>query len=252
MKNIYDHAASLGIGLSSVQLTQFAAFKEILLDYNTRINLTRITDPQEIDLKHFADSLAILPYLMKASDDVSGGLNMIDVGTGAGFPGIPLKIAMPSLKLTLIDSLKKRVDFLEKVIELLGLEGIKAVHLRAEDAGRETGSRDSFDVAVARAVASLPELCEYCLPLVRPGGIFAAMKGNIGDEVKQAGYAIEKLGGETEKIHEYLLPGSGIHRSLVIIRKTSLTPSEFPRKAGKPSSEPLGVKGSDLKNERRR
>lgn len=251
MRGISDHAASFGIDLSAAQLAQFASFMNILLDCNTRINLTRITDPQEIELKHFADSIAILPYLTGAFGNGSEKLNIADVGTGAGFPGIPLKIAKPLLKLTLIDSLKKRVDFLNEVIKLLGLEGVQNVHSRAEDAGRAEGSRDTFDIAVARAVASLPELCEYCLPLVRPGGIFAAMKANLGDEVKLAGQAIRELGGETENIHEYYLPGTDIFRSLVIIRKITPTPPEFPRKAGKPSAQPLGIKRDELTSGRR-
>ncbi len=239
MKDIGYYSSLTGIELTAVQLDMFAVYKDILLEYNSKMNLTRITGSEEIELKHFTDSVIILPMLKASMETNSGILKIADVGTGAGFPGIPLKIAEPSFDLTLIDSLRKRVEFLDAVITRLALGNTKAMHLRAEDAGRDKALRESFDIVTARAVAPLDELCEYCLPLVRQGGIFAAMKTGLNDELEQAGFAMKTLGGSLEQVSEYYLPETDIFRSLVIIRKTVPTPGRYPRKAGKPSSDPL-------------
>jgi 16S rRNA (guanine527-N7)-methyltransferase len=203
-----------------------------LLEWNEKMNLTAIEEEREFIIKHFIDSLSILPYL----GDVR---SLIDVGTGAGFPGIPLKIAQPSLEILLLDSLEKRVGFLKTVISELKLDGIRALHLRAEDAGKEPSHREKYDAAVARAVAALPVLLEYCLPMVKRGGIFIAMKGSSREEIEASNKALELLGGKIEEVKEFTLPCSEIKRSIIIVRKFRQTPTKYPRKAGKPSKQPL-------------
>jgi len=225
-------AAEYGAELDDCMVGRFFEYKRLLLEWNEKMNLTAITDDREIILKHFIDSLSILPYVKEVR-------NVVDVGTGAGFPGIPLKIALPGLEAVLMDSLEKRIKFLETVIGELGLDGARAVHSRAEDAGRSEKYREAFDVAVARAVASLPVLLEYCLPLVKTGGIFVAMKGSSEDEVAASGIALDILGGEIEEVKNFVLPGSDMKRSVIIVRKVRQTPTKYPRKAGKPSKEPL-------------
>jgi 16S rRNA (guanine527-N7)-methyltransferase len=207
-------------------------YKRILLDWNEKMNLTAIQDDKEVILKHFVDSLSIVPFLHGIS-------SLVDVGTGAGFPGIPLKIAIPGLDVTLLDSLEKRIGFLDTVISELSLKGITAVHMRAEDAGVSPRFRDKFDAATARAVASLPVLLEYCLPLVRTGGIFIAMKGSSAEEVSISGKALDILGGKIEEVKEFTLPDTDIKRCIIIVRKLRQSPTKYPRKAGKPSKEPL-------------
>jgi 16S rRNA (guanine527-N7)-methyltransferase len=182
-------------------------------------------------IKHLVDSLSIMPFL-------KDGQSLIDLGTGAGFPGLPLKIAKPSLKIVLLDSLEKRIGFLNAVITELQLTGIRTVHSRAEDAGTAAEFREKSDVAVARAVASLPVLLEYCLPLVNTGGIFIAMKA-VSEETGTSGKALDILGGRIEEIKDFILPGSDMKRSIIIVRKLRQTPTKYPRKAGKPSKEPL-------------
>jgi 16S rRNA (guanine527-N7)-methyltransferase len=225
-------AADFGAELDDCMVRRFFEYKKMLLEWNEKMNLTAITDDRDIILKHFVDSLSILPCLKEAK-------KIVDVGTGAGFPGIPLKIALPGLETALMDSLDKRIKFLEAVIDELGLEGVKAVHIRAEDAGRSEKFREEFDAVTARAVASLPVLLEYCLPLVKTGGIFIAMKGSSEDEVAVSGTALDILGGEIEEVRNFALPGSDIKRSVIIVRKVRQTPTKYPRKAGKPSKEPL-------------
>lgn len=225
-------AAAYGAELDDRMTGMFFEYKRMLLEWNEKMNLTAITDDREIILKHFVDSLSILPY-------VKGAGRIVDVGTGAGFPGIPLKIVLPALETVLLDSLEKRIRFLEAVTGELGLSGAEAVHMRAEDAGRSETFRESFDIAVARAVASMPVLLEYCLPLVKPGGIFIAMKGSSGDEVAASGKALEILGGSIQEVNDFVLPGSDMKRSVIIVRKVRQTPTKYPRKAGKPSKEPL-------------
>ncbi len=208
-------------------------YKEILKEWNEKINLTAIEDDRDVIIKHFIDSFSIVPYINDKS------ARLIDIGTGAGFPGIPLKIAIDSLNITLFDSLEKRVKFLNEVVNKLGLVKIKAVHGRAEDFGVKEGFREGFDISVARAVANLPILLEYCLPFVKIGGVFIAMKGSNIEEVGSSKKALQILGGEIEKVSELTLPFSDIKRNIIIVRKLRHTPSKYPRKAGKPSKEPL-------------
>lgn len=232
VKYLRDGAAEFGVSLDDKMVSDLFEYKRILLEWNEKMNLTAIVEDKEFILKHFTDSLSIVPCL-------KGTGSVIDVGTGAGFPGIPLKIACPELDVVLLDSLEKRVGFLKTVIGELGLKGISAVHMRAEDAGRSSKFRESFDAATARAVASMPVLLEYCLPLVRVGGIFTAMKGSSTDELSASARALQILGGEIEEIKEFDLPGSDIRRNIIIVRKLRQSPTNYPRKAGKPSKEPL-------------
>jgi len=227
-----ESAAAFGVVLDDRMISDFLEYKRLLLQWNEKINLTAIVEDKEIILKHFADSLSILPY-------IKGIRSIIDVGTGAGFPGIPLKIALPDIDVVLLDSLEKRIGFLNTVIGHLGLSGISAVHMRAEDAGISPEYRESFDAATARAVASMPVLLEYCLPLVKTGGIFIAMKGSISEEISSSKKALEVLGGEIEEAKEFTLPGSDIKRSIIVVRKLRQSPTKYPRKAGKPSRDPL-------------
>ncbi len=227
-----EGAADFGVRLDDTMTTQLLEYKRILLEWNQKMNLTAIEEDREVIQKHFIDSLSIMPFLK----DVR---TMIDIGTGAGFPGIPVKIAQPALEVVLLDSLEKRVGFLKEVLSSLKLEGISAIHSRAEDAGAASLYRERFDAAAARAVASLPVLLEYCLPFVRTGGIFVAMKGSIGQEAADAKKALDILGGSIEEIKEFTLPGSDMKRTIVIVRKLRQTPTKYPRKAGKPSKEPL-------------
>lgn len=227
-----EGAHEYGVSLDDSMISAFLEYKSILLEWNKKINLTAIEDDRDVIIKHFVDSLSIMPFLKDAH-------RIVDVGTGAGFPGIPLKIAQPSLEVVLLDSLEKRIGFLNTVISALQLKGISAVHLRAEDAGMAPQYRDKFDAAAARAVASLPVLLEYCLPLVKTGGIFIAMKGSDGSEAAESGKALDILGGSIEQVKEFTLPGNDMKRNIIIVRKLRQTPTKYPRKAGKPSKEPL-------------
>lgn len=242
MERIAEYARKMNIPLDDRQTALFVRYGELLLEYNKVMNLTAITEPGDVALKHFADSIAVLPLLAKALGSRRTDVRLVDVGTGAGFPGIPLKIVAGDLDVTLIDSLRKRIGFLETVCTELGLDGVKTVHARAEDAGNDRNLRERFDVAIARAVAPMPILCEYCLPLVKVGGFFAAMKSDVRDDLAMAEYAIGRLGGAVEEFVEYRLPDSDLYRTLVIVRKKRPTPAEFPRKAGKPEKEPLHPK----------
>lgn len=228
-----EGAAAFSAGLGAGQTARLMKYKELLLEWNTKINLTAIEEDRDIIIKHFIDSLSILPYLRNTSE------RLVDVGTGAGFPGIPVKIAYESTKVLLLDSLDKRVTFLKTVIGELGLEGIDALHARAEEAGADPLYRESYDVSVARAVANLPVLLEYCLPLVKTGGIFIAMKGSSTEELGASKKALEILGGEIEEVRELTLPFSDITRNIVVVKKLRQTPTKYPRKPGKPAKEPL-------------
>jgi len=219
--------------LSSQQLEQFVSYMELLKDWNTKINLTAIEDDREIIIKHFIDSMSILPYI----DDKEQKL--IDVGTGAGFPGIPLKIVNKSIQVTLLDSLEKRTKFLNEVIKSINISQIEAVHGRAEDMGVSPKYRETYDIAVARAVANLPVLLEYCLPFVKINGIFIAMKGSNTEEFENCEKALDILGGKIEKIIKMELPFTNIIRNVVVVRKFRQTPTKYPRKAGRPIKEPL-------------
>ena len=211
---------------------KFDKYAELLKDWNTRINLTAITDDEEIRIKHFEDSLTILPYLEGEN------ISLVDVGTGAGFPGIPVAIERPDITVTLVDSLEKRIKFLECVARELELPNVKCVHARAEDFGKTPEFREAFDYATARAVASMPVLLEYCLPLVKVGGRFIAMKGaNAGEE--KFDNALKVLGGKLVKEDRFLLSGTDMERCIFTVEKTKTTPAAYPRKAGLPSKKPL-------------
>lgn len=225
----------IGITFSEVQIHQFLDYYECLVEKNKVMNLTAITEYEEVVLKHFIDSLSIVKAI-----DMKKCKKVIDIGTGAGFPGIPLKIAFPELELVLLDSLNKRVLFLKETIDKLGLTGITAVHARAEDAARKETYRESFDLCVSRAVANLSSLSEYCLPFVAKGGLFVSYKASdVEEEVKEVKHALYLLGGKMKEKIEFVLPSSDIGRSFIIIEKVKTTPLKYPRKAGLPSKEPL-------------
>lgn len=211
--------------------SRFDKYAELLKDWNTRINLTAITDDEEIRVKHFEDSLTILPYIKENS-------TLVDVGTGAGFPGIPVAIARPDVNVTLVDSLEKRVKFLNCVVETLGLTNVTCIHSRAEDFGKNPDYREKFDYATARAVASMPVLLEYCLPLVKVGGSFIAMKGaNAADE--KFDKALKVLGGKLKATDKFVLEGTDMERCIFTVEKAGKTPPQYPRKAGLPTKKPL-------------
>jgi len=225
----------LGTDLSDRQLDRFEGFTALLLEWNKRLNLTRITEPEEIVVKHHLDSLALLRFLQIPPDSA-----MIDVGTGAGFPAIPLAIARPDLRITMLDSVRKRLGFLEAAISELGLSDVEIVHGRAEDIGQDARFREKYDFAVARAVARLNVLVELCLPFCRVGGTFVAYKGpEAAEEARDASGAIRILGGRLDAIHEFELPVGGFRRSLVVISKVKATPTGYPRSAGTPGRNPL-------------
>lgn len=227
--------SELGISLTDKQREQFQIYYELLVEWNSFMNLTAITEYREVLVKHFVDSLA----LVKAAD-LSAPLRLMDVGTGAGFPGIPLKIAFPELEIVLLDSLNKRVKFLNEVIDRLGLTKISAVHGRAEDFAKNKEYRESFDIAVSRAVANLASLSEYCLPFVKVGGRFISYKsGNGEQESVEAAKAIGVLGGERKDIVRFWLPVEEAERTLIVIEKKKETPKKYPRKAGMPAKEPI-------------
>ena len=230
-----DRLEALDIVLDQEQINQFDEYYEILVEWNKVMNLTGITEYQEVVEKHFLDSLSIVKVM-----DMDQAERVIDIGTGAGFPGIPLKIAFPKLDIVLLDSLNKRIRFLDHVIEELGLEGIRTIHGRAEDFARDGKYRERFDLCVSRAVANLSSLSEYCLPYVKVGGRFVSYKsGDIEEEVNDASKAIALLGGKKERIEKFQLPDTDIQRSFVVIRKTKNTQKRYPRKAGMPTKEPL-------------
>ena len=225
----------IGISLNEEQKKQFIAFYEYLVEKNKVMNLTGITEFQEVLVKHFLDSLACV----KAAD-MNEVKTVMDIGTGAGFPGVPLKIAFPHLEACLLDSLKKRVNFLEETFELLKLENITAIHGRAEEFAKNKAYREKYDLCVSRAVSNLATLSEYCLPYVKVGGKFISYKsGTVKEEVEQAEKAVSILGGKIQDVVYFNLPDSEIQRSLVVIKKIKSTPGKYPRKAGIPLKEPL-------------
>lgn len=232
---LFKSCGKIDVKLDEKQIGQFMAYKDLLLEWNEKMNLTAITDEREIMLKHFADCLMLCP-----ETDALGGKTVIDVGTGAGFPGVPLKIARPELEVTLLDSLNKRITFLNEVVSGLGLEKVKCLHLRAEDGGADKNLREKFDFCVSRAVADLSVLSEYCLPFVKVGGYFISMKGpDVSEEIERAKKAVKILGGSIEEVKKTAIPGTDIVHSLVIIKKAKPTPPKYPRKAGKAKKEPI-------------
>ena len=243
-KEFIENAAKCGVTIDDAKMDLLREFYEILIEVNQSMNLTAITEYEEVLSKHFLDSLLIVQALQgsgfEAFFDTPSGSRIADIGTGAGFPGIPLKIAFPEVDITLIDSLNKRIKFIREACEKIGITGIEAVHGRSEELGRNKKYRQGFDMVVSRAVAALPVLAEYCIPFVKKGGVFVSYKAQgVQDEVKDAGNAIEKLGGRLLDVREVPLEGTDIVRSFIIIEKIKDTPKEYPRKAGTPAKMPL-------------
>ncbi len=228
-----EEAMQFGIELSEKQQDNFYNYMKLLLDWNEKINLTAITEPKEIITKHFVDSLSITSYINEND-------RILDIGTGAGFPGIPIKIVLEKNEITLLDSLNKRINFLNEVIEKLDLKNIQAVHGRAEEFNKIDENRENYDIIVSRAVAKLNVLLEYMLPFVKLNGRCICMKSaDIDEELKEAENAIKILGGEIEKIDEITLKNTDIKRKIIVIKKVNKTPSKYPRKAGTPAKEPI-------------
>lgn len=234
MERFQKDCADMHVMLSEGQLQQFQRYFALLQEWNSFMNLTAITEFEEVLKKHFLDSLSVAKSIGLPQVHA-----LIDIGTGAGFPGIPLKIAFPHLKVVLLDSLGKRVKFLKQVTQELKLSEVEAIHGRAEDFARDALYREQFDLVVSRAVANLSSLSEYCIPYAKQSGLFVSYKsGNIEEELKSARFAVKTLGGEIEKVDKFSLLNVG-ERSLVVIRKTKSTPKKYPRKAGVPSREPI-------------
>lgn len=225
----------LGITLSKEQKDKFMTYYKLLKKWNSFMNLTAIIEFDDVMKKHFVDSVSLIKAI-----DLNEDLNVIDIGTGAGFPGIPLKIVFPNMKVTLLDSLNKRIQFLDEVIDILDLENIESIHGRAEDYAKQDKFREQYDLCVSRAVANMTTLSEYCLPFVKVGGKFISYKSEkLTEELEQAKKAIDILGGKVNSQVEFHLPDSDIYRNLFVIDKVSATPNKYPRKAGLPSKEPL-------------
>ncbi len=233
LDELTKQSSQINIKLSENQKEQFYLYMKLLIEWNEKINLTAITDEMDIINKHFIDSLTINKYIEK-------GAKLVDVGTGAGFPGVPVKIANPDSEVILLDSLNKRLNFLNEVIEKNDLKNITTVHFRAEEAGKSKKYRERFDIATSRAVAPLNVLVEYLLPFVKIGGKCICMKGsNTKEEIENSKKAIKILGGEIENIEEFYLPNTDMARTIIVINKISKTPEKYPRKAGTPSKEPI-------------
>lgn len=225
----------LGVSLTGQQIENFLVYYEMLTDWNQVMNLTAITEYEDVMKKHFVDSISLIKAF-----DVRKKISVIDVGTGAGFPGLALKLAFPQLQVTLLDSLNKRIRFLDAVIEKLNLSGVETIHGRAEDLAKPGKLRESFDLCVSRAVANLSTLSEYCLPFVKINGYFISYKSEkILEEVPAAERAVLLLGGRIKEQIEFQLPDSDLYRNLVVIEKHKKTPAKFPRKSGLPAKEPL-------------
>lgn len=227
-----EKARQIDIFLGEKQIEQFYQYLNLLLEWNEKINLTAITEPKEVILKHFIDSFTIQKYIQE-------GQKVIDVGTGAGFPGIPLSIIKQNTEITLLDSLNKRILFLNEIISSLQLKNIRTVHARVEEFAKNKKERESYDIATSRAVAPLNVLLEYLLPLVKIGGKCICMKGSNIEEIKEAENALTVLGGKIEKVENIILPNSDIQRNIILIKKEKETPAKYPRKPGTPSKEPI-------------
>lgn len=239
MKNkeqrLIENIKMISVELTNKQVSQFIKFYEMLVEWNKVMNLTGITEYDEVVMKHFVDSLSIVK--VNGFDNVT---SIIDVGTGAGFPGIPLKIVFPEIKITLLDSLNKRIKFLNAVIDELELENIETIHGRAEDFSKKEDYREQYDLCVSRAVANLATLSEYCLPYVKEDGYFLPYKsGDIKEEAANSKKAVKILGGSIEDIISFEIPDTDMARTILKIHKTKATPKRFPRKAGLPTKEPI-------------
>lgn len=232
-KEMLSKLADINVELSESKIRNFFTYMEMLVEWNQKINLTAIVEMTDVIDKHFVDSLTISQYLKENA-------RIIDVGTGAGFPGIPLKIARDDLQIDLLDSLNKRVNFLNEVINTLQLKNINAIHSRAEDEAIKSEKREKYDIAVSRAVANLPVLLEYLLPFVKLNGACICMKGaNIEEELQSSKKALKELGGVIEAIHKFNLPGTDATRNIIIVRKIANTPPQYPRKAGTAAKNPI-------------
>ena len=230
-------AKELSVELSGSQMDGFYRYYELLTEWNKVMNLTAITELHEVVTKHFLDSLSLVKAVSAGELEEA---RILDLGTGAGFPGIPLKIAFPDMKVTLLDSLNKRIRFLQQVVSELNLSEVEAVHGRAEDYGRQREFRENYDFCVSRAVANFSTLAEYCLPFVRKGGYFISYKSSDVEKELEAGdKALKGLGGRLETVVDFYLPGSQMYRKLVKVKKEKNTPEKYPRKAGLPGKEPL-------------
>ncbi|SHI15416.1 16S rRNA (guanine(527)-N(7))-methyltransferase RsmG [Sporanaerobacter acetigenes] len=235
VKTLIEGSKELNIDINKENINKFILYKELLLDWNQKINITAIEDDEEIDIKHFLDSLTPLKTKL-----FERNVKVIDIGTGGGFPGIPIKIVKKNVDMVLLDSLNKRIMFLNEVIDKLELKNIGTIHGRAEDFGKNKIYREVFDVAISRAVAPLNILCEYCLPFVKVGGFFVSMKGkDVEEEIESSKKALKILGGEVKDKVLVEIPNSNITHSLIIIEKISKTPTKYPRQAGKPKKNPL-------------
>lgn len=234
-KEIAAKIAEMEFNGSSKIASELVNYMKGILEWNEKINLTAITEDRDIIQKHFVDCVSIASKI-----DIPSGATVIDVGTGAGFPGIPVKIAFPDIEITLLDSLNKRINFLQEVVSSLGLENVNCVHSRAEDGGQNGEYREQYDMCISRAVANLAVLSEYCLPFVKVGGAFVSLKGpDVKEELEESKKALEKLGGEVIGVEKIDIPKSDITHSLVIIKKVRQTPKAYPRKAGKVTKNPI-------------
>lgn len=240
MNKLVNICNKINIEISDDQINCFEKYYELLIEKNKVMNLTAITDKEDVIVKHFIDSIALIPYLTDKGINTNNDLKIIDIGTGAGFPGLPLKIMMPDVKFTLLDSLNKRVSFLNEVIDELELKDIEALHGRAEDYASDNKYREKYDICVSRAVANLSTLSEYCIPFVKEDGFFISYKaGESEEEINNSKNAIKILGGKINKVEEFVLPGTDASRVFVFIRKQELTDKKYPRKAGVPAKKPL-------------
>lgn len=240
MNKLVNICNKINIEISDDQINCFEKYYELLIEKNKVMNLTAITDKEDVIVKHFIDSIALIPYLTDKGINTNNELKIIDIGTGAGFPGLPLKIMMPDVKFTLLDSLNKRVSFLNEVIDELKLKDIEALHGRAEDYASDNKYREKYDICVSRAVANLSTLSEYCIPFVKEDGFFISYKaGESEEEINNSKNAIKILGGKINKVEEFVLPGTDASRVFVFIRKQELTDKKYPRKAGVPAKKPL-------------
>lgn len=236
-KFLKEKMKDAGFELSEKQTRKFMDYYELLIAWNEKMNLTAITEFEDVVIKHFVDSVMIGKKFLW---DENLTLRIMDLGTGAGFPGIPIKIMYPGMQVLLMDSLNKRIRFLDEVIVRLSLEKVSTLHARAEESGRKEEYREQYDICVSRAVAQLSSLAEFCLPFVKKGGCFISYKGgNVEEELQNAKKAIAVLGGKTGRIEKFVLPGSDMERSLICIEKVKETPKKYPRQGGKPLKEPL-------------